>query len=682
MAAIPSSLLKLFAPIDSLLSDPSVRRVLVDGPNRVRVERGGHIDAVDIAYSAEAIDAGLCELARRAGKSFGAQTPCLEAILKDGTRFVGLRPPVVAGGPVLCVIRPSGRETDLESLVLRATESAAAVDLLERAMAIGLNIAVCGAAGTGRTTLVEAMIATLSEDARIAVFEEFAELRLPGREPMRLSPRKPDRDGANAVSFGDLFYCAGRFAVDRVIVSEVRRADVWDALALLAARSAPVLLALPGLTPEDALARFDALARAGAGSGRERAVPGLIAAGFDLMVCMSRAASGDGRVVSRIAAVVPDHAAWHLETIFARTTASGALDVTLAANEAVRRWGLPPVAGTDVSAGRSAREPAGVGGISVGAATAADSVDRRREGGRVTGSVERGGAPRGALELEAAFLEPQRDAEVDERVPDLDGGGGVADGREAAGAVEERSASSHADAPFGHAPVRGHSIAPVVDSGGPSNVRTVRTAPRSDSRFVGRPTIAGPPSAPEPAPIGPGRAGSVAESPRLAAESEVRRAVAEATGRPGFGSRAVRPIAMTAEAEPRAAAGATVSVSAALDIPHVDDSGDSLTGGCPARERTMVTESIPGDDTARTGIHDMTGEVLSDRTFSQVLRTIGDVPDDSLPSGSWSEDPASIATGILRRRPDQKLDAPPGRSATPPPPPRAARHTVVCDSEE
>lgn len=335
MAAIPPSLLQMFGPIESVLTDPTVRRVLVDAPDAIYVERHGRLERTPLGYPPAALEASLDALARRAGKPFDAGHPSLEAQLKDGTRFLALRSPAVERGPTLVVVRPGGRLTDLDGLVRQDALTPEAAETLTAAMRAGLNIAVVGPADSGRTTLLEALAATIEVSARIAVLEEHAELRLPGREPMRLQSRKADKDGGVAVTTGDLLYFAGRMAVDRILIGDLRWQDASECVHLLAARLCPVLMALPGLGVEDALVRLESLARASATGGRERAVAGLLRAGVDLVVTLGRRAGQ--RVVWRIERMRPGDGsdAPATEVLFRRTQASG---FRLVAEAGVPEW--------------------------------------------------------------------------------------------------------------------------------------------------------------------------------------------------------------------------------------------------------------------------------------------------------------------------------------------------------
>ncbi len=343
MGTIPASLLRLFAPIEHLLTDPSVRRVMVDGPDRVFIERDGHTERVGVAYDAAALAHSLRGLAERAGKPFDAQRPCLEAMLKDGTRFLALCSPVVDGGPVLAISLPGGHAATLSGLVQAGALTGGAARTLGLALRAGLNIIVAGPPGGGRARLLEALCAELPPEARVATLQDGGALTLPGRPAIRLTPRKSEGEG-RTVTGGDLLYCAGRMAVDRVVVADLRLADGWDAASLLASRAAPMLLGLPAMTPTDALSRLAALARASAARERDRAVEGLIAAGVDLIVLVGR--WGEAPPVLSIDAVEARDGVPVLVPLFTRRDADDVLAATPSVEPLRARWQrlVPPSA--------------------------------------------------------------------------------------------------------------------------------------------------------------------------------------------------------------------------------------------------------------------------------------------------------------------------------------------------
>jgi len=297
VATIPTSILQMFEQWADVLAEPALRRLVAEPGGRIRVTRDGRVERLDRPLDEAALLAGLEALARRAHKVFDAQNPSLEAQLKDGTRFLALRSPAVEGGVAVTIVRPGGRSTDLDTLARQGSLTGEAARLLGNAVVGGANIAVVGPADSGRTTLLEALCREMPMEAGLALVEEHTELRLSSHNVTRLSPRKADKDGG-AVGVGDLMYFAARMGVDRLVLGDVRWTDACEAVHQLAARGVPILLSLPGLDADDAVARLEALARASAAGPRERAVPGLLAAGLDLVVVLGRLEGA--RVVTRI----------------------------------------------------------------------------------------------------------------------------------------------------------------------------------------------------------------------------------------------------------------------------------------------------------------------------------------------------------------------------------------------
>ncbi|MBU0552983.1 Flp pilus assembly complex ATPase component TadA [Myxococcota bacterium] len=305
MARVPASIARLFAPLNDYLSDPDVVRISIGGGAPLLVEGRGVSRREAIDYPPQALREGLEGLARRAGKAFDPDHPCLEVILNDGTHFLGLREPVV-DAPLLTIQRPLARFTALEGLIEAGLLSGETATLLRAAIRGRLNIALVGATGSGLTSLAQALLAALPEHARVALLEESLEVELPQRAPLRLRPHHPGE--GHPITNADLLYYAGLLNLDRLFIAEVQAQEAWEAARLLADRRVPVLMILPGVTADDAISRLEALALSSVGPEQGRAVPGLLSAGLDLVVTLGQIASlgqESARRVNRIYAVSP-----------------------------------------------------------------------------------------------------------------------------------------------------------------------------------------------------------------------------------------------------------------------------------------------------------------------------------------------------------------------------------------
>ena len=344
LASIPSSLIRLFSPIEKFLVDESISRILVDGPDRTFIERDGRLFETDVRYPSADLEKSLVELSRRAGKPFCRERPCLEAMLKDGTRFIALRVPVVQRGPVLAIERSHAITVDWSGLIDSGVLTTSASDFLKLVITAPANILVAAPPSGFRTTFLEALLQQMPPRSPLVVIQDGGILPLLGREVIRLSPQKGGGE-VRPVTTGDLVYSAGRLGASRIVTIDVRLSDTWDIVSQLAARAAPTLMTLPAFSADDAIARLEGMAKASAVAPRGRAVPSLIGSGLDIVIEVI----GPMRRVGQITAVALIDGRPHLTPVFA-PDASGALTADAQALEAlIQRWTalVPPTVGHD-----------------------------------------------------------------------------------------------------------------------------------------------------------------------------------------------------------------------------------------------------------------------------------------------------------------------------------------------
>ena len=290
-------------PLEDLLGDPDVEEVMVNGPDRVYVERGGRIEPVEAVFADEeelrnAIERILAPLGRRIDEL----SPMVDARLADGSRVNAVIPPLAIDGPALSIrrfgaVRPGPRE-----LVELGTLSETDLALLERAVATRRSILISGGTGSGKTTLLNALSGFVSPDERLVTIEDAAELRLRGRHVVRLESRPGGVEGRGEVTIRDLLRNALRMRPDRIVIGEVRGAEALDLLTALNTGHRGALSTIHANSPEDALARLETLAlMAGLGLPHD-AVAAQVRRGVDLVVQLEREVGG-ARRVTEIAAV-------------------------------------------------------------------------------------------------------------------------------------------------------------------------------------------------------------------------------------------------------------------------------------------------------------------------------------------------------------------------------------------
>jgi pilus assembly protein CpaF len=221
-------------PLQALVADPDVTDVLVNGVCGVWVDRGSGLQraAVDIGGPAEVRRLAV-RLAAVAGGRLDDASPWLDARLPDGTRLHAVLPPVVHGAAHISLRIPRRRALSLDDLVAAGTIPPAWSAVLRALVATRAAYLITGGTGSGKTTLLSALLALVPCEERIVVVEDAAELFVDHPHVVRLEGRAANIEGVGEVSMTDLVRQALRMRPDRLVVGEVRGAEVRDLLGAL-----------------------------------------------------------------------------------------------------------------------------------------------------------------------------------------------------------------------------------------------------------------------------------------------------------------------------------------------------------------------------------------------------------------------------------------------------------------
>ena len=216
-------------PLQPLFGDRSVTEVMVNGPNRVYVERAGRVHAVDLALDAATILRLVERIIGPLGLRLDRASPIVDARLPDGSRLHAVIPPIALDGPCVTIRRFVGDRLDVAAFGAPPSVTA----FLAWAVANGANVVVSGGTSAGKTTLCNALGAFVPADDRVVTIEETAELQLPIPHVVRLEARPPNAEGAGAVPVRALVRAALRMRPDRIVVGEVRGGEAFDLLQAL-----------------------------------------------------------------------------------------------------------------------------------------------------------------------------------------------------------------------------------------------------------------------------------------------------------------------------------------------------------------------------------------------------------------------------------------------------------------
>jgi pilus assembly protein CpaF len=285
-------------PLEELLADPAVEEVMVNGHERVYVERGGRIERTEVRFPSEralrdAIERILTPLGRRVDEL----TPMVDARLEDGSRVHVVIPPLAVDGPTLSIRRFAAARPGPRELVELGTLTEELHDQLAAAVGARRSILVSGGTGSGKTTLLNALSAFIDQEERVITIEDAAELRLRQPHVVRLESRPANVEGRGRVAIRELLRGALRMRPDRIVIGEVRGGEALDLLMALNTGHEGALSTVHANSPEDALRRVETLAlMAGVGLPHE-AIREQLGRGLDLVIHLARLSDGSRRVV-------------------------------------------------------------------------------------------------------------------------------------------------------------------------------------------------------------------------------------------------------------------------------------------------------------------------------------------------------------------------------------------------
>jgi pilus assembly protein CpaF len=288
-------------PLEPLLRGEGVTDVLVNGPDRVYVDRGGGLELTGVTFPDDDSVRRLAQrLASSAGRRLDDATPFVDLRLRDGTRFHAVLAPLARPGTVLSLRVPRERVFDLGELVARGTLCAEGADLLRRIVERRLAFLVTGGTGSGKTTLLSTLLTLVDPTHRMVIVEDASELRPDHPHVVGLEARPPNVEGAGAVPLQVLVRQALRMRPDRLVVGEVRGDEIADLLTAMNTGHEGGCGTLHANSCADVPARVEALAMA-AGMARDAAHSQLSSA-LDVVVHLGR--SDNRRRVEEVAVLL------------------------------------------------------------------------------------------------------------------------------------------------------------------------------------------------------------------------------------------------------------------------------------------------------------------------------------------------------------------------------------------
>jgi pilus assembly protein CpaF len=284
-------------PLEPLLQDPEVTDVLVNAPDEVWVERDGVLERADVRFASEEAVRRLAQrLAASAGRRLDGAAPTVDARVGGGVRLHAVLPPISPTGTLVSLRILRQRAFSIDELVARGTLSPECATFLIEIVRNKLSFLVTGGTGSGKTTLLATLLGLVPPSERLVLVEDSGELRPVHPHVVRLEARLPNVEGAGAVDLRDLVRQALRMRPDRLVVGEVRGAEVVDLLAALNTGHEGGCGTVHANSAESLPFRLEGLALA-AGLGRD-ALHSQLATGVQVAVHLGRRGGGVRQVTS------------------------------------------------------------------------------------------------------------------------------------------------------------------------------------------------------------------------------------------------------------------------------------------------------------------------------------------------------------------------------------------------
>ena len=306
--------------LQELLDDPSVTEVMVNGPDRIFVERGGVIYPSEKKFSGvQRLEEVIQQIVSEVNRVVNESSPIVDARLKDGSRVNVVLHPVAIDGPSL-TIRKFGRNVwSLGELAEKGMLTTETATFLAEMVRSGANLFVSGGTGTGKTTFLNALACEIPKEERIILIEDSAELKIRQPNLVRLEMRNANNEGVNPITIRDLIRTSLRMRPDRIIVGEVRDGACMDMLSAMNTGHSGSMSTGHGNSPADMLSRLETMALMGAALPLP-AIRAQIGSAINFMIHLSRDRAGERKVISvmEVRGYDRERDEIRLATIFAR----------------------------------------------------------------------------------------------------------------------------------------------------------------------------------------------------------------------------------------------------------------------------------------------------------------------------------------------------------------------------
>lgn len=286
-----------YGPLEPFLRDKNVTEIMVNGPDRIYVEREGRLHPVAAAFTDEQhLRRTIDKIVGRIGRRVDEASPMVDARLPDGSRVNAVISPVSLDGPTLTIRKFAADPFTVHDLINFGTMTPPVAQMIAACVRGRMNILISGGTGSGKTTTLNVVSSFIPEDERIVTIEDAAELQLVQEHIVRMETRPSNIEGRGEITTRDLVRNSLRMRPDRIIVGEVRDGAALDMLQAMNTGHDGSLTTLHANSPRDALARLETMVLMAGVDLPTRAIREQAASALDLIIHQSRLRDGSRRI--------------------------------------------------------------------------------------------------------------------------------------------------------------------------------------------------------------------------------------------------------------------------------------------------------------------------------------------------------------------------------------------------
>ena len=286
-------------PLEPLLKEPSISDILVNGPHKVYIERGGKLQLSPVHFKDNAHLLHIIEkIVSQVGRRIDEATPIVDARLPDGSRVNAIIPPLALDGPSLSIRRFGRHVITSAEMVANQTVMPSMLTFLEACVRAKTTILISGGTGSGKTTMLNALSRFIPEEERIITIEDTAELQLQQRHVVKFETRPANLNKEGGINQRQLVRTALRMRPDRIIIGECRGAEALDMLQAMNTGVEGSMSTIHANSPRDAFSRLEAMVLMADLEIPTRVILQQLASAIKLVVQVARLQDGSRKIVA------------------------------------------------------------------------------------------------------------------------------------------------------------------------------------------------------------------------------------------------------------------------------------------------------------------------------------------------------------------------------------------------